>query len=56
MSKKRKNKFDEASPMFDENTEDEEFKKYKCKAYRKLILNALLAFILGLLVKFLILR
>lgn len=56
MSKKRKNKFDEASPMFDENTEDEEFKKYKRKAYRKLILSALLAFVLGLLVKFLLLR
>lgn len=56
MSAKRNNKLNEADQGLDKYAEDEEFKKYKCKAYRKLILNALLAFILGLLVKFLILR
>ena len=46
----------EADQGLDKYDVDEEFKKYKRKAYRKLILSALLAFVLGLLVKFLLLR
>ena len=46
----------EADQGLDKHDVDEEFKKYKRKAYKKLILSALLAFILGLLVKFLLLR
>ena len=40
--------------MINEETSDEAYERYKKRCYRQLILNALLSFCLGLIVRFLV--
>lgn len=48
--KKRSKESNEISKMFDDQTKDESYKRYKHRCYRNLILESLLSFVLGILV------
>ena len=52
--KKRNKVTEDAIPVFDYEAEDESYKRYKKVQYGYLILKALLSFLLGLLVMFLL--
>ena len=51
LSKQRKYAANDISEMFDNEAEDESYKRYKHRCYRNLVLEALLAFTLGMIVK-----
>lgn len=55
-SQKGSQEIDNTDPMFQQDTDEESYKRYKHRQYRNLIIKSLLALVLGLLVKFLILR
>lgn len=52
--KKIKNPIHNASPVFDKNTEDKRYKRYKYICYRNLIFKGLLFFALGILCAYLL--
>ena len=54
--KQRDKPINEPSKMLYEYAEDESYKRYKHRQYRNLILKSLLAFMLGLLVKFFLIK
>ena len=52
--KKRQNKANDACVMFYDQAEEERYKRYKHVCYRNLVIKALLALVLGLLLRCLI--
>ena len=54
LPKELRNKSDDAGAIFDYKAEDEGYKRHKYLCYRKLIMEALLAFSVGLLLPFLL--
>lgn len=51
--KKRNDQFNNPRVMFNDEAEEERYKRYKHACYRNLVLKALLSFSLGLLLMFL---
>lgn len=47
---------DDPGDVFSQDAKDEQYKRYKYVCYRKLIIKSLLAFLLGMLTHFLLLR
>lgn len=52
--KQRNNSAEDTRKMFDQDAEDESYKRHKHIQYRNLVVKALLAFALGLLFDFII--
>ena len=48
-SEKRQDKSDNPGKVFDEDAEEKSYKRYKHRCYRNLVLESLLAFLLGIL-------